>query len=92
MPGVIGCGNHAWARLDAFLSLLLLRPPQAHCNQQNDKFETIQSRVPFLPCAQQAGHEIEWPQTCRFADYGVLAAKRKIREATEINRIGNTLN
>ncbi|VEL43383.1 unnamed protein product [Protopolystoma xenopodis] len=39
----------------------------------------------------ETGHEIEWSQACRFADY-MFAAKRKIREAIEINRIGNTFN
>ncbi|VEL10269.1 unnamed protein product [Protopolystoma xenopodis] len=40
----------------------------------------------------ETGHEIEWSQTSGFADYGVFAAKRKIREVIEINRVGNTLN
>ncbi|VEL18398.1 unnamed protein product [Protopolystoma xenopodis] len=33
----------------------------------------------------ETGPEIEWSQTCRFADYGSSAAKRKMREAIEIN-------
>ncbi|VEL35774.1 unnamed protein product, partial [Protopolystoma xenopodis] len=42
----------ASSRSSASSSLAEEEPQSCH-NQQNDKFETSQSRVPFLPCAQQ---------------------------------------
>ncbi|VEL42252.1 unnamed protein product [Protopolystoma xenopodis] len=35
----------------------------------------------------ETGHEIESSQTARFADPGLSAAKRKMREATETDRM-----